>query len=45
VALNWEVRKPTQLRPPEAVHPGRGGLPRGLEGEGLAREMLKPVWE
>lgn len=44
-ALYWEVRKPTQFRPPEAVQPGRGGLPKGLEGEGLVERGSKPVWE
>lgn len=45
LVLYCEVRKPTQLRPPLAVQPGRGGLPKGLPGAGLARVMLKPVWE
>lgn len=43
--LNWDVRNPTQLRPPLAVQPGRGGLPRGLEAEGLVPVGSKPVCE
>ncbi len=33
------------MRPPLAVQPGRGGLPRGLPLDGLVPVTSKPVWE
>jgi hypothetical protein len=36
---------PTQSRPPEAVQPGSGGLPSGLDGLGFSPVISKPVWE
>jgi hypothetical protein len=43
--LYCEARKPTQFRPPLAVHPGSAGLPSGLLVEGLVPLTSKPVWE
>jgi hypothetical protein len=36
---------PTQLTPPDAVHPGKGGFPSGFEDDGFSPLMSKPVWE
>lgn len=37
--------KATQPKPPLAVQPGRGGLPRGFSAVGLVPEKLKPLCE